>query len=62
MDDIPADAYRSTNGELRSLARVIRSALGVLLAYWTAEGRPAAHPYRQAALMVDRYLQRRYEV
>lgn len=61
-DHIPAESYASVHGELRSLARVWVRALGVVIAYWTANGQPPEHPYRQAALMVVRYLQRRYHV
>lgn len=47
--------------ELRDLARVVRRALGVLLAYWS-QTLPATHPYRQAARMVESYLRTRYDV
>lgn len=61
--DIPAEAYASLHGELRALARVLRAALGVVAAHWAASGGlPEAHPYRQAARMVDSYLKRRYGV
>ncbi len=59
---IPLDSYHSASGELRALARVLRAALGVVVAHWAATGVPAAHPYRQAAGMVDGYLRRRYGV
>lgn len=62
MSDIPPDAYASTAGELRALARVVRAALGVVVSYWATTGMADAHPYRQAAAMVDGYLRRRYGV
>lgn len=57
-DDIPLDAYASTSGELRALARVILAALGMLMAYWSRTDAP--EPYRQAAQMVAAYLKKRY--
>lgn len=48
--------------ELRDIARVFKQAIGVLLAYWKVRGDPPEHPYRQAATMVLRYLERRYGV
>jgi hypothetical protein len=47
--------------ELRDLARVLRRVIGVLTVFWAAT-LPAAHPYRQAARMLDSYLERRYNV
>lgn len=61
--NIPLDAYANAAGELRALARVLRAALGIVLVYWTTVERlPEAHPYRQAAAMVDGYLKRRYKI
>ena len=58
----PDDTPHPTD-ELRSLARVIRCALGVVVAYWEASNTlPARHPYRQAVGMLDTYLKRRYRV
>lgn len=47
--------------ELRALARVIKRALGVVSAHWAAT-LPKQHPYRQAARMVESYLEQRYHV
>lgn len=60
--DIPPDAYASPAGELRALARVLRTAIGVVVAYWAATGLAEQHPYRRAVLIVDSYLKRRYGV
>lgn len=50
-------------GEMRDFARVAKAALGVLVHHWTFALRlPAQHPYRQAASMLARYLERRYGV
>lgn len=64
MDDsgrAVADYATIETDELRALARVVRRALGLLLAYW-AQTLPATHPYRQAARMVESYLRTRYDV
>lgn len=53
---------REASDELRDLARVIKAALGVAVAYWVARTYPPTHPYRQAARMVISYLERRYGV
>lgn len=49
-----------TSTEMRDLARVIKRALGVLMAYWAVLKLPPTHPYRQAARMVQSYLEQRY--
>lgn len=58
-DTAPAPDY---SGDLRPLARVLVAALYMVLQYWqlNSERFPPAHPYRQAALMVLRYLERTY--
>ena len=56
--DMPNPA--TVQGELRALARVICTALGIVLAYWNAQRMPDNHPYRLAALTVRTYLERRY--
>lgn len=50
--------------ELRAWARVIKPALCLLLQFWQLNGDrfPPSHPYRQAALMVIRFLEGRYGV
>ncbi len=53
---------RPASSELRDLARVVKAALGVVVAYWKASQMPAQHPYRQAVRMVVCYLERRYHV
>lgn len=65
----PVLQYLDTNAtieqdtEMRDLARVIKAALGVLIAYWNqATCYPTMHPYRHAARMVIAYLERRYGV
>ncbi len=52
------------NDELAALARVLKPALYLLLQFWQLNGDrfPPSHPYRQAALMVIRYLESRYGV
>lgn len=45
-----------------SFARVLRRALGIVVAYWVTCNLPASHPYRQAAQTVIGYLERRYKV
>ena len=56
-------AILETRTELRDLARVLKAALGVLVAYWNAtRDYPPAHPYRQAARMIVGYLERMYDV
>jgi hypothetical protein len=51
-----------TSTELRDLARVLKRALGVIVAYWIILRYPETHPYRQAARMIECYLERRYRV
>lgn len=65
MSDEPAysiDARPAS--ELRELARVLKPALCLLLQFWSfaPDRYPPTHPYRQAASMVLRYLERRYGV
>ena len=45
-----------------NFARVLKRALGIVVAYWAACNLPPAHPYRQAAQTVIGYLERRYHV
>lgn len=45
--------------ELQSLAHVILRCLGMVRIHWDAVKLPAAHPYRQAAAMLESYLRRR---
>lgn len=65
MDETPRldeSVYtESSTHELAALARVVIRALGVLLAYWQQTGLPKTHPYCQAASIVQRYLQTRYQ-
>lgn len=55
------ECARIETTELRDLARVIKAAIGVLVVFWT-QTLPPRHPYRQAARMVESYLERRYHV
>jgi hypothetical protein len=56
-------AILETSVEMRDLARVIKAALGVLIAYWNQmRDYPPAHPYRQAVRMIVRYLEHTYGV
>jgi hypothetical protein len=50
--------------EFRAWARVLKPALYMLVQFWALNERqyPPAHPYRQAALMVIRFLEGRYGV
>lgn len=61
MSNLDTHATIEETTELRDLARVIKTALGVVLAYW-AQTLPPTHPYRQAARMIESYLGRRYGV
>jgi hypothetical protein len=61
MNEFDRHATIEETTELRDLARVIKTALGVVLAYWR-ETLPPSHPYRQAARMIESYLGRRYGV
>ena len=46
---------------MRELARVLRTSIGMVIAHWTRTNcYPPAHPYRQAARMIESYLGRRY--
>jgi len=47
---------------MRALARVMKAAIGVVLAYWQTQQLSSSHPYRQAALMISRYLEHHYHV
>lgn len=50
-------------GEMHDFARVLKAALGMVVAHWNvAQKYPPAHPYRQAVRMVSSYLERRYGV
>lgn len=53
---------RATLEPDESFARVLKRALGIVVAYWAACNLPPAHPYRQAAQTVIGYLERRYHV
>lgn len=60
---IDAPCTIEPGAELRDLARVVKAAIGVLVAYWNqARDYPPAHPYRQAAHMIVRYLEHTYGV
>ncbi len=54
----------SLGDELRAFARVLKPALCMLEQFWAlnSDRYPPAHPYRQAARMVVRYLEGRYGV
>ncbi len=56
------EVERVSTDELRDFARVVKAALGVVVAYWKASLMPPQHPYRQAARMVVSYLEGRYHV
>jgi hypothetical protein len=60
MNDLDTHATIETT-ELRDLARVIKRALGLVIAFW-AQTLPPTHPYRQAARMIESYLGERYGV
>ena len=51
-----------TGTELRDLAIVLRRMIGVLVGYWVLNKIPPTHPYRHAANMLDRYLERKYKI
>lgn len=53
---------RATLEPDESFARVLKRALGIVVAYWASMHMPASHPYRQAAQTVIGYLERRYHV
>ena len=56
------EVERASADELRDFARVVKAALGVVMAYWKASLMPPQHPYRQAVRMVVSYLEGRYGV
>lgn len=48
---------------LRDFARVVKQCVGVLQMYWkNALHLPPTHPYRQAARMLESFLEKRYGV
>ena len=53
---------RPASDELRDLARVVKAASGMLVAYWDQLGLAPGHAYRAALRMVVAYLERRYGV
>lgn len=60
---IDAAPEAAPSQELRELARVIKAALGIVQQYWRIGLKlPDQHPYRQAALTLVRFLERRYGV
>lgn len=53
---------KEQTSELRELARVIRSMIGVISKHWDFQGLAPGHPYRHAASMLDCFLKKRYDV